>query len=60
LIIIYQEEQKNEKKEKPGCKKKNKALDHCFGKSLRQFLCEARSILQFPVQVTHFRLTISG
>jgi len=61
LIIIYQEEQKkNEKKEKPGCKKKIKALDHCFGKSLRQFLCEARSILRLPVQVTHFRLTISG
>merc|ERR1712203_1250559 len=35
--------------------KKIKALDHCFGKSLRQFLCEARSILPFPVQVTHFR-----
>jgi len=51
---------KMKRKKNLAVKKKNKALDHCFGKSLRQFLCEARSILQFPVQVTHFRLTISG
>ena len=53
-LLFIKKNKKNEKKEKPGCKK-IKALDHCFGKSLRQFLCEARSILRFPVQVTHFR-----
>lgn len=58
--LLFIKKNKKKWKEKPGCKKKLRPLDHCFGKSLRQFLCEARSILRFPVQVTHFRLTISS